>query len=311
MMKKIVFLVTFILQASILLFSQVNDHLLLTGTVEYPALSPIHSPDGNMIAFTTAGFNGLYIYKLDTGTILKITDEPSAGFAFRWSSDSKSILTRVARYADQRRYNSVKIFHIDTGEVEQLSDESTSLPYLPEWIPGNDRVVLPQKDEPVIFETGKEPFTTENETKIAAYSLNDLIVVKDFSTSEERIINPFPGSNYLNVLLSPDRTKIVFEVYGGNLFVINIDGTGLTDLGTGYNAKWSGDSKQLVYMITEDDGHTYTSSDIYMINVDGSGKTNLTNTNDIIELNPCISPDGESIVYESYKDGAIYLMYLD
>lgn len=311
MMKKIVFLVTFILQASIPLFSQVNDHLLLTGTVEYPALSPIHSPDGNMIAFTTAGFNGLYIYKLDTGTIQMISDEPSAGFAFRWSSDSKSILTRVARYADQRRYNSVKIFHIDTGLAEQLSDEYTSLLYLPEWIPGNDRVILPQKDGSAILETGKEPFITENETKIVAYSLYDRIVVKDFSNYDEKVLTPFPGSEYLNISLSPDRTKIAFEVYGGNLFVMNTDGTGLTDLGTGYNAKWSGDSKQLVYMITEDDGHTYTSSDIYIINVDGSGKTNLTNTNDIIELNPCISPDGGSIVYESYKDGAIYLMYLD
>ncbi|MFO7526940.1 MAG: hypothetical protein R6W68_15920 [Ignavibacteriaceae bacterium] len=310
-MKKIVLLATFILQSGLFLFSQVNDPLLLTGSVEHPALSPIYSPDGSMIAFTTAGFKGLYIYKLNTESISQLTDEPSAGFAFRWSSDSKSILTRVASYFDQQRYNSVKIFHVETGDAEQLTEESTSMPFLPEWIPGNDRVILPQKDGSAIIETGKEPFITENENKIVAYSLYDRIVVNDLSNSDERILNPFPGSNYLNVLISPDRTKIVFEVYGGNLFVINIDETGLTDLGIGFNAKWSGESKQLVYMITEDDGHTYTSSDIYIINADGSGKTNLTNTSDIIELNPSISPDGESIVYESYDDGAIYLMYLD
>jgi Tol biopolymer transport system component len=310
-MKKIVFLVTLILYAHIMIFAQTNDPAFITGSFEEPALSPYYSPDGSMIAFTRAGYTGLFVYELSTGNITQLTDEASAGFAFRWSSDSKSILCRVARYDDNRKYNSIKIYNIDTGEANQLTEESTSLTFLPEWIPGNDRVILPQKDEVEIFETGKEPFFTENENEIVVYSLYDRIVVRDFSNSDENVLIPFPGSDYLNISLSPDRTKIVFEVYGGNLFVINTDGTGLTDLGKGYNAKWSGDSWQLVYMITEDDGHTFTSSDIYLINIDGSSKTNITSTDEIIELNPSISPDGTSVVYESYNDGAIYLMKLD
>jgi Tol biopolymer transport system component len=40
-------------------------------------------------------------------------------------------------------------------------------------------------------------------------------------------------------------------------------------------------------------------------------KRNLTNTEDEIELNPSISPDGRTIVFESYLNGSIYLMNLD
>lgn len=308
-MKKLFFLLTFILYAHIFMFAQVNDPVYITGSFEDPALSPHYSPDGSIIAFTKAGYTGLFVYELSSGNITQITDEASAGFAFRWSSDSKSILTRVARYDDNRKYNSINIYHVDTGESKQLTEETTSMLFLPEWIPGNDRIIIPQTDEVEIFETGKEPILTEN--KIVVYSLYDRIVVRDFSNSHKKVLIPFPGSEYLNISLSPDRTKIAFEVYGGNLYVINTDGTGLTDLGTGYNAKWSGDSQQLVYMITEDDGHTFTSSDIYLINNDGSGKMNITSTDELIELNPSISPDGTSVVYESYNDGAIYLMKLD
>jgi Tol biopolymer transport system component len=64
-------------------------------------------------------------------------------------------------------------------------------------------------------------------------------------------------------------------------------------------------------MIAEDDGHDYTSSDIYIINVDGTQKTNLTSTNDMIEMNPCITPDGKSIVFDLVNDGSIYLMNIE
>jgi Tol biopolymer transport system component len=64
-------------------------------------------------------------------------------------------------------------------------------------------------------------------------------------------------------------------------------------------------------MIAEDDGHTFTASDIYSINADGTQKKNLTNTDDLIELNPCFAPDGKSFVYDVYNDGSIYLMNIE
>lgn len=291
--------------------AQSSKYRHLVGSNLEAAMNPVYSPDGTMIAFTKGSYTGIYVYNLETDNITQITDELSAGYGFKWSSDSKSILSRVARYEGPRRFNSLMIFDVQSGAPTQISEESTSMPYLPEWAPGNNKVILPQRDGLKIFETGKEPFFLENESPVVVYSLNDKIVVKDFSNETETVLVPFNGQKYLNVILSPDKSKIAFELYGGNLFVMNIDGSGLIDLDEGYNPKWSPDSKSLVYMITEDDGHAFTSADIFMINVDGMNKRNLTNTEDEIELNPSISPDGKTIVFESFLNGSIYLMNLD
>ena len=92
---------------------------------------------------------------------------------------------------------------------------------------------------------------------------------------------------------------------------MNIDGTNLTDLGKGNRPRWSFDGRKIIYMITKDDGHTFTASDIYSINTDGTEKKNLTNTDDLIELNPCFAPDGKSFVFDVYNDGSIYLMNIE
>jgi Tol biopolymer transport system component len=78
-------------------------------------MSPVWSPDGSMIAFTSSGYKGLWVLNLKDKNIKQITDETAAGFAIKWSSGSKYILTRVAKYEDVRRYNAVKIFNVETN----------------------------------------------------------------------------------------------------------------------------------------------------------------------------------------------------
>lgn len=311
-MKKFIFiLLTILTSAAITNMAQNAGRVYLTGSLDDVSKNPVFSPDGNYLAYTKAGYNGIFIYDINNKSFLQLTDEPSAGFAFKWSSDSKHLLTRTARYENIRRYNSVKVFNVVTGSSDQLSGESTYMPYLPEWLPGNDKVLLPGQESVDYFETGIELYNSENVEPIVVYSLYDRFVIRNISNSSETILQPLNNQQYLNVTLSPDRSKIVFEVYGGNLYVINVDGSQLIDLGIGYNPKWTFDSKQIVYMIAEDDGHNFTSSDIYLINADGTNKRNITNTKDVIELNPSISPDGKTLAYESYTDGAIYLMNLD
>ncbi len=306
-MKKL-FLLLIVL--SIVVFPQYKAQLIITGTPEAAVINPQYSPDGSKIAYSKSGYQGLWIYDLNKNSSTQLTDELAAGFGYQWSSDSKSILTRVAKYEDVKRYNAVKIFYVETKNSNQLNDYKTMMPYLPQWTDGNSKVYLPAKGVNEVYNSGLEKNSTSL-NKYLVFEKGNKLNVLDLSTNNINIIEPIKGAEYINISLSPDQTKIVFEVMGGNMYKINVDGSGLTDLGKGNRPKWSPDSKRIVYVITEDNGYEITSSDIYLINADGSGKVNLTNSDTIIEMTPSFSPDGKSILFENYLEGSIYLMSIE
>lgn len=280
----------------------------LVGSSDDICMNPVFSPDGKKIAYTKANYKGLWIFDLISNSIKQITEEDAAGFAFKWSSDSKSILSRVSKYENLKRYNAVKILDVENGNSQQLTDYKTTMPFLPDWVNGDSEVYLPTKEGVVVYSTGKQK---NIKSELGSYVLNDKIVVHDFTTGNEQISTPINNADIINLTVSPDKNRIAFEIVGGNMYSMNADGTNLTDLGKGNRPRWSFDSKKIIYMITQDDGHTFTESDIYSINPDGSEKVNLTNTDDLIEMNPCFSPDGKSITYDEFNDGSIYIKNLD
>jgi WD40-like Beta Propeller Repeat len=98
----------------------------------------------------------------------------------------------------------------------------------------------------------------------------------------------FPGGN----------GKIVFE-NGGNLFTINPDGTGqtqLTSTGDARGPKWSPDGTKIAFYRLIGDNW-----DIWVMNADGSGFTQLT-TDPASDIAPAWSPDGTSIAFETLRD---------
>jgi hypothetical protein len=294
----------------VLIYAQTNYQKIIEGKADDAMMNAVYSPDGNKIAYTTSGYTGIWIFDIQSKTSAQITDEISAGFGIKWSADSKSILARVAKYEDAKRYNAIKVFDIESKLSNQLTDYKTMMPYLPNWIDGDSKVYLPEKGTDEIFITGKEKNITSN-SNVLAFEKNNRIIVKNLTDNSEKYFDVIKDAQYLNVSSSPNGYKIVFEVLGGNMFAINSDGTNLIDLGKGNRPRWSFDSKKIIYMITEDNGHEFIASDIFRINSDGTQKINLTNTNDMIEMNPCFAPNGKSIVFDVFNDGSIYLMNIE
>lgn len=307
-MKKL--LLIFSLLFSVSIFAQGNYQLLISGTMEDAVLAPLFSPDGKNIAYTINNYQGIWIYNLQTKSSFQLTDEMAAGFAFKWSSDSKSILSRVAKYEDLKRYNAVKVFDIATKESKQLTDYKTMMPYLPQWADGDTKIYLPEKTNDEIFVTDKSN-NNFNQKNLIVFEKNNKLIVKNLADNSEQIFEPIKDAQYISLSTSPDYSKMVFKVFGGNLFVMNLDGTNLIDLGNGSAPQWSLDTKKIIFEITKDDGYNFTASDIYSINSDGTQKTNLTNTNDKIEMNPCFTADGKAIVFDVVDDGSIYLMNIE
>ncbi len=305
------FLLIFALIFVVDLYPQQNIPQYITGSVNDISMNPVFSPDGKKIAFTKAKYEGIYVYDVTTKDIKKVTDEQAAGFGYKWSSDSKSILTRVAKYENMNRLNAVKIFNIDSNQQLQLTEYRTRMPFMPEWSEQDTKVIVPSKNGVEIYSSGKLSKQSISGLQPDVYIKNDKITTRDAVTKTEKFLEPIKDAQIINLVSSPDKKKVAFEVMGGNMYSMNTDGTNLKDLGKGHRPRWSSDSKKIIYMITEDNGEDYTSSDIYTINADGTQKKNLTNTDNRIEMDPCFSPDGKSIVFDVYNDGSIYILSIE
>lgn len=274
-------------------------------------MNPRWSPDGAKLAFSEMRYHGLWVMNSDGTGLRQVSNEDAAGFAFEWSSDSQMLLSRVAKFEDNRRYNAVKLFDLATNETKALTDYRTFMPGLPHWSASDDKVYMFNRDQIEVFATGKAaPEAAATNARAPIHFLKDgNLAIGNLADLQHRTFTPLAEQQYLNLVLSPDRSKIAFEVKGGNLFVLNVEGSGLIDLGPGHRPQWSPASDYLVYMMTGDDGHQFLAAEIYIIKADGAEKTNLTNTPDVLEMNPSWGTDNR-IAFDVMDEGEIYVIEL-
>lgn len=102
---------------------------------------------------------------------------------------------------------------------------------------------------------------------------------------------------------------IVFDRYDAELgqtkiFVMNADGTNVTDLGNGFEPSWSADGAKIAY--TDGNSETY---DIWTMNADGSEKTQLTQN--YRSYAPAWSPDGSRIAFVSDHEGGYHVYVIN
>jgi TolB protein len=128
------------------------------------------------------------------------------------------------------------------------------------------------------------------------------------------------GKEYQTPKLSPDGSRILVD----DFVVLDLNGNELINLSPGSRklskdmisipccSEWSPDGKQIVYVAEIDNDATQQieGSDLYIINVDGSGRVQITDTPDKIEMDPEWSPDGKSLAYWTENTGKIFVIKL-
>ena len=270
--------------------------------------NPQWSPDGRYIAFTNYGYDNLYVMNADGSAQHRVSDKKGIGLRFQWSIDSREILgTDISRNlvaGKQVRRQAAWAFSLD-GKAERLTqDVARMTPAAWRYTTAGVKKVMSldatavERNEHVATAFVKRAASKANNTSFIC-DPEGLWVVD--AQGNKKLINAGPS---FCPALSPDGTRVVFN-HVNNVCVMNIDGTGKRVLDRGFNPCWVGNA-QVVYEQSTDDGHTYTSSDLYIIGVNGTNKKALTSTADRMEMCPAVSADGSKIVFTSYNDGQVY-----
>jgi dipeptidyl aminopeptidase/acylaminoacyl peptidase len=266
---------------------------------------PFFSPTGNQLAFTTSGFTGLYVVPTDGGAITRLSSDAGVGFGSSWSPDGSAIVARLARQDGLQRMSAVALFDVAGGEMRLLSDLRPAMTTLPVFSPAGDQVVLSARGHVDVFESGLPVVAGKGAAPLVTARGNRIEQILPAS-STAATLRTFVEGDVLNLVTSADGSMVAFELLGGDLHVMQSDGSALVALGRGEAPSFSPDGRWVVFMRTQDDGHHVTGSDLFAASIDGSRIVQLTNTSEQLEMYPNWSPDGTRIAFDDR--GSIYLL---
>ncbi|MBI2619092.1 MAG: PD40 domain-containing protein [Ignavibacteriales bacterium] len=259
--------------------------------------NPRFSPNGTSVFYTSPSFEGIWEYSLESKSTRQITSDPHSGYGYSISPDGRTIAYRRTIIQPSRRRTQEII-------VKDLRDHSATV------VDSGPNLSTPA------FTDRRLSYTKGEQTRELSLSLqgSEIEVLGIENTkiallkgNTKVLLDPFGKGSYIWPSLSPDKTQIVAYEMERGTFVADIEGTVLATLGRRNAPSWTFDGKWIVYMDDRDDGHQILESDIRYVSADGTKSGRLTETADVIELNPQCSPTDPKIVYHTL-DGRIFLL---
>lgn len=285
MMQKLIISLTFFCFPTFYLFSQTIVKYELQNiksiTPSKDFTTPVLSPDGKNILFTTVGLDGIYLYNAKDKTIKNINKLNGAGYNASWAKDSKNIFYRNKQVLNSKKteINSYNIENRKSYRHENINPDALL-----------SSILADKTNDPVVYTNTK---TLQIEAQLLDKS-------KSWNVTND-------DGQYYQAILSQDKKKVIVHK-GGEMFIYAIDGSGLLNsLGRGIACNWSFDDKKVLFFQSEDNGHEITGSDLYIHEIINGKNWKITNTKNVYESWPSWSADNKKITYSDEKSGKIYL----
>ncbi len=283
-----------------------GDPIALSKPGEY-YMSPRWSPGGDQVAVGGPSYTGLYLLEFPTGNVTQVSSDYSAGYGFAWSHDGTHIASKISHFEKMRRSHTLVSFNLSDGSMQKLSEPRTRMSGIPVWTANDSHIYLTFAEK---FESFSSSATNGDLADSEFHYIRDgRFQSRVQPQSAEAIENTFfiDQDHIYSYALSPDETQVVYSTAGQNLWLANVDGSNRKSLGRGSAPAWSPDGEWIALMLTFDDGHSITGSEIYIIHAKDGARINVTNTPAIHEMNPQWSPDGTWIVYDTDQLGQIFV----
>ncbi|MBP7460991.1 MAG: PD40 domain-containing protein [Candidatus Delongbacteria bacterium] len=292
--------------------------LVVGGEDDY-CMQPQWSPDGEWLAFTSMQYQGIQVVRPNGSERSILTQDAGAGFRFNWHPYRHQIVARANTGQTGPYRHAIRVYGLNPSDYREISAQEPGALCLPQWVDNGNRVAYLHRDrlvtQTVAFTSSPadsdQPAvgTADKPNRSLAQVVADhhnRIGLMDLTSLDVKPIDPLPGKECLNAVTSPDGEWLAFEELGGHLYVRHISSGTLHDCGWGNRPAWSPDSRYLVFMKAQDDGHQYLSSDLYLMRLSDRSITPLTETPDRMEMNPAWSPKGDEIAFNTYDKGMIY-----
>lgn len=239
-------------------------------------MAPVWSPDGSKIAASGTRYTGIVVANADGSAMRTISNAPGTGYKMTWSADGRNIVARVNVQRGALTLHEVRSYSVTDGSSQKL--------------------VAARR-------TSAEP------AALNASGLYGLMVSEPAkAASQTEALARFAGKTVINPALSPDGSRIAFQIPGKGMWLINADGTGLIELGRGSHPAWMPDSRTIVYTIVEDNGNEFTASTLMSMDVVNGSSAVVFSRNGMIPLTAAVNPAGTAVAFENAVDAAIYTL---
>jgi Tol biopolymer transport system component len=267
-------------------------------------VQPTWSPDHSKIAFVSNRSGGnvdLYVMHADGSMVQRLTDNPGEDSQPAWSPDGSRI---AFVHGDDPSYaGRINLLNCETAHIYVMKADGTGQKKLttvgnntdPAWSPDSQQIAFSSNrdmgNDSINYEIyrmnddgGNPVRLTYNEVEDAdpAWSTDGSRLA--YGSGYERI-NFFCGID--GIIQNPRGPASVIDASGGEIYVMNIDGTGnvqLTITKDNNDPAWSPDGSQIVFASRRDGNF-----ELYSMNAEGEEQKRLTD-NQLGDLSPSWSP---------------------
>ncbi|WP_299184643.1 hypothetical protein [uncultured Aquimarina sp.] len=275
-----------ILFSTIIRSQMISNSTPITKEGEYS--TPIWSPDGQKILFTDHHNDELFVIDLvHENKLTKVKHGQGIGYLANWSTDSESVIFREKPKDGLFSDITVKSINLNTRIEKNLTNVH----------PDNTNLSLNKKSK---------------KNLIVYINLQTLkLEAKEGIDGKPWVITKEAGQ-YYHPIVSPNQKQVVVHE-GPNMYIYSIYKTQKrTSLGYGLASSWLPDNSGVITFEDKSiDGHTISASELFYISATTVSKTQLTNSNDIIETWGDVSPDGKRIAFSDEKTGRIFVADLN
>ncbi|MGH2673917.1 MAG: hypothetical protein ACRDKA_06100 [Actinomycetota bacterium] len=267
-----------------------------------PSPRPASTAENGVIAFSRGGREaGLYVMNPDGSGVRPLTTK-AVDTDVAWSPDGSRIAF-VRGFADEDA--GIYVIRADGADVRRVTDGGSLVDGSdvgPAWSPDGTRIAFAREGRQEGAETGNA----------------DIYVV---DADGSNLVRPTEGPVMeYEPAWSPDGTRIAYEGYdlasGGQppspvrLYVMNSDGTGITELGPEnvQGPAWSPDGSEIAYVDT-------ATGSIMAIRPDGTGPRRILDVAGLVGGVPLVydvawSPDGTKLAFMAGPDSEDTHIYL-